>query len=118
MTLKPLQMRREGDGLRIEWSDGATTHATWRVLRKACPCASCLEEAKKPADPFRILSHSEVEAGDPEPVGMKPMGHYAYQIAWNDGHDTGIYTLESLRELSTVISADSGSAPASPTSSH
>jgi DUF971 family protein len=25
---------------------------------------------------------------------------YAYQITWNDGHDTGIYTLEFIYELS------------------
>jgi DUF971 family protein len=30
---------------------------------------------------------------------MSPVGQYAYQIAWNDGHDTGIYTLEALRRL-------------------
>ena len=30
---------------------------------------------------------------------MKPIGHYAYQIAWNDGHDTGIFTIEHLRQL-------------------
>jgi DUF971 family protein len=30
---------------------------------------------------------------------MVPVGHYAYKITWNDGHDTGIFTLEHLREL-------------------
>jgi DUF971 family protein len=30
---------------------------------------------------------------------MKPIGHYAYQIVWNDGHDTGIYPVEQLRKL-------------------
>jgi DUF971 family protein len=98
--MKPLAMKREGDGLRIEWDDSSTTHVSWRTLRKHCPCASCLEDGKKPVDPFKVLSAREVEAGDPQPVGMKPLGHYAYQIAWNDGHDTGIYTLERLRELS------------------
>ena len=31
--------------------------------------------------------------------GMRPVGQYAYSIAFTDGHDTGIYTLEYLREL-------------------
>ncbi len=31
---------------------------------------------------------------------MAPVGYYAYQIKWNDGHDTGIYPLALLRELS------------------
>jgi DUF971 family protein len=30
---------------------------------------------------------------------MMPVGNYAYKIIWNDGHDTGIYTLENLRAL-------------------
>ncbi len=30
---------------------------------------------------------------------MEPVGNYAYSIAFSDGHDTGIYTLELLRQL-------------------
>jgi DUF971 family protein len=30
---------------------------------------------------------------------MAPVGNYAYAIAFSDGHDTGIYTIEYLREL-------------------
>jgi DUF971 family protein len=97
--LRPLSLKREGDGLKIEWSDGVTTFATWRHLRKNCPCAGCVEERAKPPDPFRVLTPQEAAAGPPAPVAMKPVGHYAYQITWNDGHDTGIYPLERLREL-------------------
>lgn len=97
--VKPLSLRREGDGLRIDWADGASTFATWRAIRAACPCASCLDEKAKPADPFRVLKPSEVTAGPPAPVAMKAVGHYAYQITWNDGHDTGIYTLLALRAI-------------------
>ncbi|MFO0804994.1 MAG: DUF971 domain-containing protein [Gemmataceae bacterium] len=97
--VKPLSLKREGDGLRIEWSDGASTHTPWRVLRKNCPCATCIEERAKPPDPFKVLTPQEVAAGAPEPVSMRPVGRYAYQIAWNDGHDTGIYPVELLRKL-------------------
>ncbi len=99
-ALKPLSLRRDGDGLRIDWSDGASTHATWRTLRTNCPCATCNEERSKPIDPFRVLSEKEATAGPPSPTAMKPLGHYAYQITWNDGHDTGIYPVELLRSLS------------------
>ena len=30
---------------------------------------------------------------------MKSVGHYAYQITWNDGHATGIYPVDQLRQL-------------------
>ena len=95
-------MKREGDLLRINWSDNVSTLVSWRTLRLNCPCAACGEERKKPADPFKVLTPEQVAAGPPAPLAMKPVGHYAYQISWNDGHDTGIYTLESLRKLSTV----------------
>jgi DUF971 family protein len=97
--LRPLSLKRDGDALRIEWSDGVTTLAGWKALRSNCPCAGCLEERAKPPDPFKVLSARELAAGLPAPVAMKPVGRYAYQIVWNDGHDSGIYTLEALRKL-------------------
>jgi len=99
---KPTKLSRQGDGLQIEWADGVTTFVTWLHLRKMCPCASCNGERSKPPDPFKMLSAREVAAGAPQPMAMYPKGHYAYQIAWNDGHDTGIYSLELLRELSST----------------
>jgi DUF971 family protein len=98
--LKPVSLKREGDGLKIAWSDGTDSFVPWRTLRANCPCASCIEERAKPPDPFRILSPQEIQAGEPAPVSMKPVGHYAYQITWNDGHATGIYPVELLRKLS------------------
>jgi DUF971 family protein len=100
--LKPLALKREGDGLKIEWSDGAATFATWRKLREQCPCAGCIEDRAKPPDPFRVLTPQEAAAGPPAPVSMVPVGHYAYQITWNDGHSSGIYPLELLRKLGTA----------------
>ena len=102
--LKPLSLKKDGDGLRIEWNDGATTFAPFRALRKSCPCASCTEDVGKPIDPFHVLSAQEAAAGAPVPVGMKPVGFYAYQITWNDGHDTGIYPIELLRSLGENVS--------------
>ena len=100
--LTPLKLKRDGDDLRIDWSDGVTTTVSWRTLRKQCPCAACGEDRNKPADPFKVLSAAEVAAGAPRPVGMQPVGHYAYQITWNDGHASGIYPIASLRKLGTV----------------
>jgi DUF971 family protein len=102
--LRPLTLRREGEGLKITWSDGVATFSTWRHLRTNCPCAACIEVRVKPPDPFRVLTAEEVAAGSPQPAAMRPVGLYAYQINWNDGHSTGIYTLEYLRKLGTVQS--------------
>lgn len=83
----------------IEWSDGIRSFVTWKELRAHCPCATCIEQRDKPPDPFRVLSAKELEAGAPVPVQMLARGYYAYQIVWNDGHDTGIYSLDLLREI-------------------
>jgi DUF971 family protein len=34
---------------------------------------------------------------------MKPVGNYAYSIDFSDGHNTGLYTLEFLRELGSEV---------------
>lgn len=102
---QPVSLRREGEGLRIDWSDLSSTFVSWRSLRKNCPCATCLDERQQPANPLRVLSDREVRAGAPTPVSMRPVGHYAYQISWNDGHDTGIYTLETLYRLNESLTS-------------
>ena len=98
-ALRPLSLKKEGDDrLVIEWSDGHRGEYLWTHLRKHCPCAGCREERLQPADPFRILKPSEV--GPLKPVAINPVGYYAYKIVWSDGHDSGIYTLHLLRDLS------------------
>jgi DUF971 family protein len=98
--LRPKNLRKDGpDKLRIEWNDGHRSVYSWEHLRAKCPCASCRDEQAQPADPFRVLSTKELAAGPLAPVAITPMGYYAYQITWNDGHDSGIFTLEHLREL-------------------
>src|SRR5262249_49899912 len=90
-------LRRQGDALEIEWSDGLRCRLTWRQLRDACPCAGCREERQQPPNPLRILNPSELVPL--APVSMPRVGRYAYKIVWSDGHDTGIFTIEHLREL-------------------
>jgi DUF971 family protein len=99
--LLPVKLSKEGsDKLLIDWNDGHQSVYTWQHLRSNCPCAGCREEKQKPADPFHILTPKELEIKGPlRPVEFVPVGYYAYRVKWSDGHDTGIFTLENLREL-------------------
>lgn len=100
MPLRPVSLHKEGDDrLAIRWSDGRRGVVPWEKLRLHCPCAGCREEREKPPDPFRILQPHEIPRGPLKPVAMTPVGYYAYRIVWNDGHDTGIFTFETLRAL-------------------
>lgn len=97
-SLRPIALRKEGeDRLIIDWSDGVRTAYTWRRLRSNCPCAGCREERLQPPDPLRVLKPSELVPL--KPVSITPVGYYAYKIVWSDGHDSGLFTLEHLREI-------------------
>ena len=97
-VLRPVALKKASDDrLIIEWNDGHRSEYLWTHLRRECPCAGCREERDRPADPFRILKPSEI--GPLKPVSISPVGYYAYKIVWSDGHDSGLFTLEHLREL-------------------
>lgn len=82
------------DLLRIEWGDGRSSLYPVRGLRLACRCAHCVEEMTgRP-----LLREDQVPEGV-RPVRISPVGRYGVQIAWTDGHDTGIYSFEYLRSL-------------------
>ena len=86
-----------GDRLLIDWSDGVRLGYSYRTLRDSCPCATCREKrSEKPADPLQLPVLSAAETQPLKIDGMKPLGNYAYSIAFSDGHDTGIYTFEHL----------------------
>ncbi len=104
MEPRPLKLEiRGGDRLFIEWSDGQRREITFGELRKACPCATCREKHGQSAEPAGGLGGlpvlSMAEARPLTVQGMRPVGNYAYSVAFSDGHDTGIYTLELLRAL-------------------
>jgi DUF971 family protein len=90
--------------LQIEWSDGQVRQYRIRELRDACPCATCREKrSAPPPDPMSLPVLSRADLAPLTITGMKPVGNYAYSIAFSDGHDTGIYTFESLRELGLAV---------------
>jgi DUF971 family protein len=102
-TPHPTALKLTDDNrLLITFSDNVTKGYRVRELRDACPCATCREKrSAPPADPFALPLLSKVELEPLRINGMKPVGNYAYTIAFSDGHDTGIFTFELLRELGT-----------------
>jgi DUF971 family protein len=106
MSFYPTSLSRTDDGrLQIAWSDGRTRVYTVKELRDACPCATCREKRTAAAsEPPPLLPVLKPEEARPLTVaGMQPVGNYAYSIAFSDGHDTGIFTLELLRELGREV---------------
>src|SRR4051812_28244164 len=94
----------QSNRLRITWSDDQIREYAFRELRDQCPCATCREKRKAP--PASALQLPIISAAEAQPLritAMKPVGNYAYSIDFSDGHNTGIYTLESLRELGDEV---------------
>ncbi|MFM8413997.1 MAG: DUF971 domain-containing protein [Planctomycetota bacterium] len=85
--------------IEIAWSDGLTARYTPRLLRDACPCATCREQRAAPAAKPLLPVLAPQETVPLAVTGMKPVGQYAYSIEFSDGHSSGIYTLDYLREL-------------------
>ncbi|TWU22522.1 hypothetical protein Pla52o_35810 [Novipirellula galeiformis] len=101
--LTPLAISREGESvIQIQWNDGTSTRWTVSQLRAACPCATCREkkrgqekkEASKASLSLPVLSAAEARPLRIE--SMRPVGSYAYQIAFSDGHSSGIFPIKLL----------------------
>jgi len=106
VTLQPTELKLvDPSRLRIAWNDGQVREYTVRELRDNCPCASCRERRTAPEPPPTTLPVLKPAETQPLRIAsMQPTGRYAYSIHFSDGHDTGIYTLELLRELGTAVS--------------
>lgn len=92
--------KKDSATLQIEWDDGHTSLYELKFLRRSCPCATCREaRGAPPANPLRILSPSEVIASNLDVTQAEVVGRYAISFQWNDGHNTGIYSFDFLREL-------------------
>lgn len=65
-----------------------------RDLRLACRCAPCVEDmsGRKLLDPQTVRA-------DVSPHPFTSIGLHAIQFDWNDGHNSGIYAFNDLRDL-------------------
>jgi ATP-binding protein involved in chromosome partitioning len=91
----PSAIRQAGPRrLAITWSDGGSDEFDVRNLRLACGCAHCVDEwtGEGRLDPASVPD-------DVHPLEIRPVGRYAIQIDWSDGHTSGIYPFERLRQL-------------------
>lgn len=96
----PESLRRLPDGgVGVGWSDGARSEYSPRLLRDACPCATCREARAAPPPKALLTVLSPAELAPLSITAMRPVGQYAYAIEFSDGHASGIYTLDYLREL-------------------
>jgi DUF971 family protein len=94
-----------GAGVDITWADGHSSHYDFAFLRDECPCATCNDERAR-KEVFASAGPSSSSAAvlpmfKPKATARSAnaVGNYAINIAFSDGHSTGIYSYDHLREI-------------------
>lgn len=94
-AIEPREIKQEDDfTISILWGDERRCRYHAADLRRACPCAQCVNEWTGE----RVLKPDSIS----ETLAIKDLsivGRYALNFRWSDGHETGIYSFRYLREL-------------------
>lgn len=99
--MRPTDIQIIGTELAIRWDDHQESYIPLLTLRRHCPCASCAGER----DIFGNLYKGPDKPLVPKAAVLlrfDPIGGYAIQPHWADGHNTGLYTYEYLRRLGAL----------------
>ena len=94
-AIEPREIKHQDDyTLRITWGDGRECTYRAASLRRACPCAQCVNEWTGE----RVLKADSIDE-ELQISDLSVVGRYALNFRWSDGHETGIYSFKYLREL-------------------
>lgn len=89
---KELVFKRDAKLLHVAFEDGASVDIPFEKLRVESPSAEVQGHGAK-----RVVT-GKANVGV---VDAKPVGRYAVRIVFDDGHESGIYSWDYLRELGT-----------------
>jgi len=97
-----MDVTSDGKVLRLHWEDGKRTAATARALRLLCPCAACVDEwtSARTLDPASVSEDITLQE-------IAPVGNYALRLLFSDGHSTGIFPWDQLRDITERVPAPS-----------
>jgi len=93
--IEPREIKQDDDStLSILWGDDHRCRYGAAELRRACPCAQCVNEwtGERVLKPENISENIEIR-------DLSLVGRYALNFRWSDGHETGIYSFRYLRDL-------------------
>lgn len=99
---------KKDEALTIDWQDGRRGVYSLTMLRSMCPCAQC-RTVREGSNPHDISPGPKKKSlltilpgnysGALTVVNAELVGNYALKIHWSDGHDSGIYSFQYLREI-------------------
>lgn len=91
-TPKKLALDLKAQRLTVGWHDGHESVFGGALLRFLCPCAACRGHA-----PGEVIPPTWEQVKDVTVTGASPVGGYALQLAFSDGHSSGIFAFDRLR---------------------
>jgi len=96
MTTAPvpteIRLHRKSRLLEVAYDDGSQYELPCEYLRVSSPSA----EGRGHGPGQEILLVGKEAVGI---TAIEPVGHYAIRLRFDDGHDSGLYTWQYLREL-------------------
>ncbi|MAC35232.1 MAG: 1-(5-phosphoribosyl)-5-((5-phosphoribosylamino)methylideneamino)imidazole-4-carboxamide isomerase [Haliea sp.] len=87
-----VHLHRKSRLLELTWEDGSRYQLPCEYLRVYSPSA----EVKGHGPGQEVLQTGKLNVAITD---IKPVGHYALQLVFDDGHDTGLYGWDYLRQL-------------------
>ncbi len=96
MTTAPvpteIRLHKKSRLLEIAYADGSRFRLPCEYLRISSPSAEV--RGHGPGQEILLVGKESVGI-----AAVEPVGHYAIRLRFDDGHDSGLYTWEYLREL-------------------
>ena len=88
-----LKFRRGAQSLHVAFETGAEVDIPYRKLRAQSPSAEVRGHGAGPKPPAPVVPE------DIQVTRADPVGRYAVRIHFSDGHSSGLYTWQYLKEL-------------------
>lgn len=99
---------KKDQGLTVHWPDGAVSRYTIAHLRRMSPSADMrqLREQMR-SNPLTVLPSSATRSAGPLVItSAELVGNYAISFEFSDGHSSGIYSWEYLRQIDPGAAQD------------
>lgn len=97
MTPNPSDIQLIGDTVAIRWSDGSEDYYSMARLRALSPSAE--QQGERDLLGNRLGGSPEQEYPGVTVESWAPVGGYAIQFAFSDGHRTGLYSYDYLKQI-------------------
>ena len=86
------------DLLLLKWDNKKEDFLSLRSMRDNCPCANCSGETDDFGNVYKGPTQTMKEESY-QITGIRPIGYYAIQPFWKDGHHDGIFSFDFLKKF-------------------